>query len=64
MLSPDEHVSFDVYFASIASMSFHPGAGTKEHTKMTLEACRDEALKMIVLRREVMNGALLHAGEK
>ena len=41
MLHDDERVSFDVYFASLMSMQMHPGAGTKEHQKLTLEDCRD-----------------------
>lgn len=57
MLSPEEHVAFDVYFASLASMSVHPGAGTKEHAKMTLPQCRDMALEMVEMRREVFTGA-------
>jgi hypothetical protein len=53
MLQPDERIPFDMYFASIASMQVHPGAGTKEHRKLTLEECRDMALQMIAIRRAV-----------
>lgn len=56
MLHDDERVSFDVYFASLMSMQMHPGAGTKEHQKLTLEDCRDVALQMIAIRREVIAG--------
>jgi len=49
----EEQVAFDMYFASIVSMQHHPGAGTKEHQKLSLEECRDIALEMIELRNEV-----------
>jgi hypothetical protein len=55
MLSDHERIAFDMYFASIASMQAHPGAGSKEHRKLTLEECRDMALQMIDVRRSVMN---------
>lgn len=44
MLQEDERIPFDMYFASLTSMQVHPGAGTKEHRKLTLEECRDMAL--------------------
>lgn len=52
-LHPEEHIPFDMYFASIASMQVHPGAGSKEHKKLTLEECRDMAIQMIEIRRSV-----------
>lgn len=52
-MTHEEMIAFDVYFASLTSMQFHPGAGTKEHRQLTLEECRDKALEMIRLRREV-----------
>jgi len=52
-LFPDECIAFDMYFASIYSMQTHPGAGTRDHVKLTLEECRDEAMKMIKLRRHI-----------
>lgn len=54
MLSPEEHIPFDMYFASLMSMQVHPGAGTKEHRKLTIEECRDMALQMVEIRREVI----------
>jgi hypothetical protein len=54
MLSPDEKVAFDVYFASVTSMQYHPGAGTKDHARLSLEECRDVAAQMIALRRKVI----------
>lgn len=54
MVTADEHIAFDMYFASICSMQAHPGAGTKEHKKMTLEECRDMALGMIAIRQQVL----------
>lgn len=53
MINPDEHIAFDCYFASLCSMQVHPGAGTKEHRKLTIEECRDMALQMIDIRRAV-----------
>jgi len=46
-------VAFDMYFASVVSMQYHPGSGTKEHKRLSLEECREIALKMIELRKEV-----------
>lgn len=54
MLYDDERIPFDMYFASLTSMQVHPGAGTKEHRKLTLEECRDMALQMIDIRRNVV----------
>jgi hypothetical protein len=54
MLQPDERLTFDMYFASLASMQVHPGAGTKEHRKMTLDECRDMALQMLDIRRNLI----------
>lgn len=53
MLKPEEMISFDMYFASLASMQVHPGAGTKEHKVMSLEDCRDMALRMLEIRRNL-----------
>ena len=53
MLTPDEYIAFDCYFASLASMQVHPGAGTKEHRKLSLEECRDMAMQMIEIRRSL-----------
>jgi hypothetical protein len=53
MLKPEEHIAFDCYFASLCSMQVHPGAGTKEHRKLTIEECRDMAMQMIEIRRSV-----------
>jgi len=55
MLNDKERITFDMYFASLASMQVHPGAGTKEHRKLTLEECRDMALQMIEIRRHVVS---------
>jgi hypothetical protein len=55
MLHEDERIPFDMYFASLVSMQVHPGAGTKEHRKLTIEECRDMALRMIDVRREVIH---------
>lgn len=54
MIEQGEQVAFDVYFASVTSMQYHPGAGTKAHDKLSLEECRDIAVRMVELRREAM----------
>lgn len=56
MIRDNEHIAFDMYFASLCSMQVHPGAGTKDHAKLTLEECRDMAMQMIELRRSVIAG--------
>jgi hypothetical protein len=56
MLNHDEHITFDMYFASLASMQVHPGAGTKGHAAKTLQECADMALEMIEIRRTVIHG--------
>jgi hypothetical protein len=53
MLKIEEHIPFDMYFASLVSMQVHPGAGTKEHRQLSLEECRDMAMNMIEIRRSV-----------
>lgn len=55
-MTPEERIAFDMYFASICSMQVHPGAGTKEHQKLSLAECRDMALAMLNIRRESMEG--------
>lgn len=45
---------FDLYFASIRSMQFHPGAGRGFHVPLTARECMIEALEMIKIRREVV----------
>lgn len=50
---PNEFHVFDVYFASIVSLQYHPGAGTKENKKLSLEECRDIAVDMLKLRRDL-----------
>lgn len=51
---PEEQIAFDMYFASIVAMQFHPGAGTRDHVKLTIEECKDQALAMILARRNVL----------
>lgn len=53
-MSPSEVIAFDMYFASLTSMQFHPGAGTKEHRQLSLQECRDKAMQMLALRRQVI----------
>ena len=53
-LQADERISFDMYFASLVSMQVHPGAGSKEHRPLTLTECRDMALEMLEIRRNVL----------
>lgn len=50
-----ETAAFDIYFASIRSMQFHPGAGTREHVRLDARECADAALEMLAIRREILN---------
>jgi len=52
-LTQEERIAFDMYFASISSMQFHPGAGTKDHMVLSAEECRDHALKMLEIRQKI-----------
>lgn len=53
-MNPADLVAFDVYFASVTSMQFHPGAGTKEHRRLSIEECRDIALQMLAMRNQLI----------
>lgn len=55
LLHESEYVAFDMYFASIAAMQEHPGAGTRGHQPLSLEESKEKAMRMIKLRREVMS---------
>lgn len=57
VIRPHEIIAFDMYFASLSSMQVHPGSGTKEHRTLTFKECRDKAMEMIMLRRELLEGA-------
>lgn len=48
-----EQMAFDVYFASVCSMQYHPGAGTKEHRQLSVGECKNVALQMIAERRAI-----------
>lgn len=52
-----EKATFDVFFASIASIAHHPAAGRDnghgKATVRTVEECADVALEMIEVRRKV-----------
>lgn len=52
-LFANEFLTFDMYFASVCSMQFHPGSGTKGHAALSIEECRDVAINMIKARREI-----------
>lgn len=52
--TPEERVVFDMYCAAILSMQYHPGAGTKEHVKLTARECADLAVQMLEIRRETI----------
>lgn len=53
-LPPDEWIAFDMYFASLASMQVHPGAGTRGHVPKPLDDCAEMALEMLAIRRQVL----------
>ena len=50
---PQEFIAFDMYFASVCSMQYHPGSGTRGHEPLTLEQCKAIALDMIHVRRSL-----------
>ena len=52
-LLENEFLTFDMYFASVCSMQFHPGAGTKDHKALNIQESRDVAIEMIKARREI-----------
>jgi len=54
--TPEHCAAFDMYFASLCSMQVHPGAGTKDHAKLTFEECRDKALEMFSIRSNLVGG--------
>lgn len=54
-MDANELIAFDMYFASIRSMQFHPGAGTREHVRLTAQECADAALEMLRVRRAILN---------
>lgn len=56
MVHADEALTYDMYFASVVTMQMHPGAGTKEHRKLTLAECSDVACQMLEIRRTVVTG--------
>lgn len=52
-LYDSEWLTFDMYFSSVCTMRYHPGSGTKDHSTLTIEECREEAMKMIKARRRI-----------
>lgn len=54
VVRPSERATFDIYFASICSMQFHPGAGTREHVVLSAQQCADAALEMLRIRRSLI----------
>ena len=51
--SIENRVAFDMYFGGLCSFQMHPGSGTKDHKKISLEECRDMALAMLVIRKQI-----------
>lgn len=54
-MRPEDQIAFDMYFASLASMQEHPGAGTKEHRKLSLDECCEKAIEMVALRQKAFS---------
>lgn len=54
-LDANELMAFDVYFASIRSMQFHPGSGKRDHVALSAKECADEALEMLRVRRAILS---------
>jgi hypothetical protein len=60
LFAVDDRFVFDVYFGGIVSMSMmHPGAGSKDHKKPTLEQCADTAVEMINIRKELISKGVI-----
>jgi len=49
----NEVCAFDMYFASVCSMQHHPGAGTRDHSKLSIDECLDVAVDMLIARRKL-----------
>jgi len=52
-LLESEFLTFDMYFSSVCSMQFHPGAGTKDHKALSIEESKEVAIEMIKARRDI-----------
>ena len=48
-----EYLTFDMYFSSLCAMQVHPGAGSKEHKILSFEECKEKAIDMLILRRNM-----------
>lgn len=48
---PDDEFFFAMYFAGLASIAMHPGAGTQAHTRMSIYDCALLADEMLLLHR-------------
>lgn len=46
--------AFDIYFASIVSMTLHPGYNRENATPLTLEQAAQLALEMIEVREKCL----------
>ena len=46
---------FDMYFASLVSITLHPGYNRENATQPTLEDCADMASKMLEVREKYIN---------
>ncbi len=55
LINSEEHVTFDIYFASVVSMNDHPGQRKDPARVKTLDDCAVQALKMLAIRRKVLS---------
>ena len=55
LIHPEEHVVFDIYFASVVSMNDHPGQRKEPSRVKTLDDCAIQAMRMLAIRRKVLS---------
>lgn len=55
---------FDIYFASVVSMQYHPRQLEKGKTLMSIEQCATVALKMLEVRKTLVKEGKIWPGSE